>query len=223
MRNSLIGVDVDTWNTIPNVNGMGAHGGYCGPAVKPIALNMIGECARQQDINIPISGIGGVSTWQDTVEFMLMGAGGVQICTAAMHHGFSIIDDLTEGLSNYLDDKGISSLNKIIGASVEKYTDWSNLDLNHKLVARINNDICINYNKCHIACEDTSHQCIEMLTDAQVKEYLAVSDDECVGCNLFSLVCPVHGAIDMMHLTPTEPAMSWNNRQCAIHTLNGNR
>src|SRR5690625_5743464 len=90
--NSLIGVDLDTWNTIPNVNGMGAHGGYCGPAVKPIALNMIGECARQQDINIPISGIGGVSTWQDTVEFMLMGAGGVQICTAAMHHGFSIID-----------------------------------------------------------------------------------------------------------------------------------
>src|SRR5690625_535272 len=220
--NSLIGVDLDTWNTIPNVNGKGAHGCYSGPAVKPIALNMIGECARQQDINIPISGIGGVSTWQDTVEFMLMGAGGVQICTAAMHHGFSIIEDLTERLSNYLDDKGISSLNEIIGASVEKYTDWSNLDLNHKIVARINNDICINCNKCHIACEDTSHQCIDMLKDAQGNEYLEVREEDCVGCNLCSIVCPVDGAIDMVDLTPTEPPMSWNKRQSAIQMLNGN-
>lgn len=218
--NSLMGVDIDTWNTTPNVNGMGAHGGYSGPAVKPIALNMIGECARQKDINIPISGIGGVSTWQDTVEFMLMGAGGVQICTAAMHHGFSIIDDLVEGLDNYLDDKGIASVSEIIGASVEKYTDWSHLDLNHKKVARINNDICINCNKCHIACEDTAHQCIDMLTDKKGDGYLEVREEECVGCNLCSIVCPVDGAIDMVDLTPTEPPMSWNNRQSALQMLN---
>ncbi|WP_029266387.1 NAD-dependent dihydropyrimidine dehydrogenase subunit PreA [Virgibacillus alimentarius] len=218
--NSLIGVDLDTWNTIPNVNGMGAHGGYCGPAVKPIALNMVGECARQPDINIPISGIGGVSTWQDAVEFILMGAGGVQICTAAMHHGFSIIDDLNEGLNNYLDDKGISSLNEIIGVSVKKYTDWSNLDLNHKIVARINNDICINCNKCHIACEDTSHQCIDILTDEKGNDYLQVREDDCVGCNLCSIVCPVDGAIDMVELIPTEPPLSWNKRQSALQTLN---
>ncbi|VEF48998.1 dihydroorotate dehydrogenase [Bacillus freudenreichii] len=220
--NSLMGVDLDTWNTVPNVNGLGAHGGYSGPAVKPIALNMIGECARQKDINIPISGIGGVSTWQDTVEFMLMGAGGVQICTAAMHHGFSIIDDLTEGLSHYLDEKGIASVSDIIGASVRKYTDWSNLDLNHKIVARINNDICINCNKCHIACEDTSHQCIDMLTDENGRDYLKVREDDCVGCNLCSIVCPVEGAIDMVELVPTEPPMSWNDRQAALQMLNNN-
>ncbi|WP_144461322.1 NAD-dependent dihydropyrimidine dehydrogenase subunit PreA [Siminovitchia fortis] len=218
--NSLMGVDLDTWNTIPNVNGLGAHGGYSGPAVKPIALNMIGECARQTDITIPISGIGGVSTWQDTVEFMLMGAGGVQICTAAMHHGFSIIDDLTEGLSHYLDEKGIASVSDIIGASVEKYTDWGNLDLNHKIVARINNDICINCNKCHIACEDTSHQCIDMLTDENGHDYLKVREEDCVGCNLCSIVCPVKGAIDMVELVPTEPPMSWNERQAALQMLN---
>ncbi|RST72208.1 NAD-dependent dihydropyrimidine dehydrogenase subunit PreA [Siminovitchia acidinfaciens] len=220
--NSLMGVDLDTWNTVPNVNGLGAHGGYSGPAVKPIALNMIGDCARQKDINIPISGIGGVSTWQDTVEFMLMGAGGVQICTAAMHHGFSIIDDLTEGLSHYLDEKGIASVSDIIGASVRKYTDWSNLDLNHKIVARINNDICINCNKCHIACEDTSHQCIDMLTDEHGRDYLKVREDDCVGCNLCSIVCPVEGAIDMVELVPTEPPMSWNDRQAALQMLNNN-
>jgi dihydropyrimidine dehydrogenase (NAD+) subunit PreA len=217
--NSLVGVDLDTWNPVPNVNGKGAHGGYCGPAVKPIALNMVGDCARNPEINIPISGIGGISTWQDTVEFMLMGAGGVQICTAAMHHGFRIIEDLTEGLSNYLDEKGIDSLSDIIGASVDKYTDWSDLDLNHKVVARINNEICINCNKCHIACEDTSHQCIDILTDENGNDYLKVREDDCVGCNLCSIVCPVDGAIDMIDLTPTEPPMSWNNRQSAIQML----
>src|SRR5690625_291844 len=90
------------------------------------------------------------------------------------------------------------------------------------IVARINNDICINCNKCHIACEDTSHQCIDMLTDEQGNEYLEVREEDCVGCNLCSIVCPVDGAIDMVDLTPTEPPMSWNNRQTAIQTLNGN-
>src|SRR5699024_12285786 len=94
--NSLIGIDLDTWYPIPNVNGMGAHGGYAGPAVKPIALNMVGECARQPDFNIPISGMGGISNWQDDIEFMLMGYGSVLICTAEMNHGFSIFEDITE-------------------------------------------------------------------------------------------------------------------------------
>ncbi|GGJ66511.1 NAD-dependent dihydropyrimidine dehydrogenase subunit PreA [Virgibacillus salexigens] len=220
--NSLVGVDLDTWNTIPNVNGKGAHGGYCGPAVKPIALNMIGESARNPHITIPISGIGGVSTWQDTVEFMLMGAGGVQICTAAMHHGFRIIEDLVDGLNNYLDDKGIVSVSDIVGRSVEKYTDWSNLDLNHKIVARINTDVCINCNKCHIACEDTSHQCIDMLKDKHGIEYLEVREEDCVGCNLCSIVCPVDGAIDMVEAERLETPMSWNERQTAIQMLEQN-
>lgn len=218
--NSLIGVDLDTWNTVPNVAGKGAHGGYAGPAVKPIALNMIGECARQLDINIPISGMGGVSNWQDTVEFMLMGSGSVQICTAAMHHGFSIIDDLTEGLNNYLDGKGISSVNELIGKSVEKYGDWSDLDLNHRVVARINTDVCINCNKCHIACEDTAHQCIDMLVDENGNDYLKVREDDCVGCNLCSIVCPVEGAIDMIDLEPTEPPMSWRDRNAVLDMMN---
>lgn len=215
--NSLMGVDLDTWNTIPHVDGKGAHGGYCGPAVKPIALNMVGECARHPNINVPISAIGGVSSWRDAVEYMLMGAGNVQVCTAAMHHGFSIIEDMVEGLNNYLDDKGLSSVRELIGKSVEKYTDWSNLDLNYNIVAQINNDICINCNKCHIACEDAAHQCIDILQDANGNDYLQVREEECVGCNLCSIVCPVEGAIDMVELPRTEPPMTWKERQAVIH------
>jgi len=214
--NSLAGVDIHTWNTIPHVGGKGAHGGYCGPAVKPIALNMLAECARDPLVGIPISGIGGISNWQDTVEFMLMGASGVQICTAAMHHGFRIIDELVTGLNDYLDDKGIASVSDLVGKSIERYSSWGDLDLNYKIVAQINTETCINCNKCHIACEDTSHQCIERHVDAYGNAYLKVREEDCVGCNLCSIVCPVDGAIDMVELSTGLAPMSWNQRQQAL-------
>ncbi|MBB6450067.1 dihydropyrimidine dehydrogenase (NAD+) subunit PreA [Geomicrobium halophilum] len=214
--NSLAGVDIHTWNTIPHVDGKGAHGGYCGPAVKPIALNMVAECAKNPRINVPISGIGGISDWQNAVEYMLMGASGVQVCTAAMHHGFSIVEDMIDGLNNYLDDKGIESLRDIVGQSVSKYSEWGDMDLNYQTVARINNDICINCNKCHIACEDTAHQCIDMLKGEDGKPILQVREEECVGCNLCAIVCPVEGAIDMVEKQNDLPPLTWNNRQNAI-------
>ncbi|WP_427052109.1 NAD-dependent dihydropyrimidine dehydrogenase subunit PreA [Paenibacillus sp. TC-CSREp1] len=216
--NSLAGVDLDSWNTVPHVGGKGAHGGYCGPAVKPIALNMVAECARHPEVGVPISGIGGISDWRDTAEFLLMGATGVQVCTAAMHHGFRIVKDMIDGLNDYLDEKGLSSVSELVGRTVPKYSDWGNLDLNYKVVARINRDVCINCNKCHIACEDTSHQCIDMLIDPS-GAYLEVVEEDCVGCNLCSIVCPVEGAIEMVELASDQAPVTWNERQSAIAVL----
>ncbi|AEI41036.1 NAD-dependent dihydropyrimidine dehydrogenase subunit PreA [Paenibacillus mucilaginosus] len=217
--NSLAGVDLDTWNTVPHVGGRGTHGGYCGPAVKPIALNMVAECARNPQVGVPISGIGGISDWRDAVEFMLMGATGVQMCTAVMHHGFRIIHELVEGLNDYLDDKGIAGVSELVGRSVERYSDWGALDLNYKVVARIDTDTCISCNKCHIACEDTSHQCIERHTAEDGSAYLKVREEDCVGCNLCSIVCPVDGAIEMVELPALAAPMSWNQRQTALAEL----
>ncbi|GED72279.1 dihydropyrimidine dehydrogenase subunit B [Brevibacillus reuszeri] len=215
--NSLMGVDLDKWLPIPHVDGKGAHGGYCGPAVKPIALNMVAECARDAQIGIPISGIGGISNWRDTVEFLLMGASGVQVCTAAMHHGFRIVEDMIDGLNNYLDERGIASVMDIVGKAVPTYSDWGHLNLNYKVVARINEETCINCNKCHIACEDTSHQCIDIISDAATgKERLVVREEDCVGCNLCSIVCPVEGTIDMVEIPNDLPPLSWNQRQAAL-------
>jgi dihydropyrimidine dehydrogenase (NAD+) subunit PreA len=214
--NSLAGVDLDSWNTVPHVGGKGSHGGDCGPAVKPIALNMVAECARNPQINIPISGIGGISDWKDTAEFMLMGAANVQVCTAVMHHGFRIIEEMIDGLSNYLDSKGIESVTELTGQSVPRYSDWGQLDLNYAVVAKINTEVCISCNKCHIACEDTAHQCIDRLTDEQGKAYLKVREVDCVGCNLCAIVCPVEGAIDMIEIPSEGGPMSWNQRQEAI-------
>lgn len=214
--NSLMGVDLDTWLPIPHVDGKGAHGGYCGPAVKPIALNMVAECARDPRVTVPISGIGGIASWRDAVEFLLMGATGVQVCTAVMHHGFRIVEDMIDGLNNYLDQRGIASVTEIIGKAVPTYSDWNNLNLHYKVVARINEESCIHCNKCHIACEDASHQCIEIVPSEQTgREKLVVREEDCVGCNLCAIVCPVEGTIEMVEVPTGLPPLSWNQLQAA--------
>lgn len=213
--NSLIGVDLDTWRPIPHVDGKGAHGGYCGPAVKPIALHMVADCARDPEIQVPISGIGGISTWQDAVEFMLMGATGVQVCTAVMHHGFRIVEDMIDGLNNYLEERNLSSVQELVGKSVHRYTEWGDLNLAYKVVARIDQEKCIRCNKCYIACEDASHQCIDRIEVPSGSAKLVVREEDCVGCNLCSMVCPVDDCITMVEVDTGRPPMTWKEREMA--------
>ncbi len=209
--NSIIGVDVDTMIPYPNVNGMAAHGGYCGPAVKPIALNMVSELARDAEFNISISGIGGISTWRDAVEFMLLGAANVQVCTAVMHYGYRIVEDMIDGLNAYLDEKGFASVNDIVGSSVNRVTDWGNLDLNYDVKAHVNEEKCIQCNLCYVACEDGAHQSFEFV-ESNGKSYPRVIEEECVGCNLCALVCPSPGAITMERRDDGSNPQTWKER-----------
>jgi dihydropyrimidine dehydrogenase (NAD+) subunit PreA len=209
--NSVMGVDVDTMIPYPNVNGMAAHGGYCGPAVKPIALNMVSELARDDEFTIPISGIGGINNWRDAVEFLLLGAGNVQVCTAVMHYGYRIVEDMIDGLNNYLDEKGFASVNDIIGKSVNRVTDWGNLDLNYDVKAHVNVENCIRCNLCYIACEDGAHQSFQF-HEVDGKRYPYVVEEECVGCNLCALVCPSPGAITMIRKDDGSSPQSWKER-----------
>ncbi|MEW2917119.1 NAD-dependent dihydropyrimidine dehydrogenase subunit PreA [Ruegeria sp. ANG10] len=192
--NSITSVNLDTFSPEPSIDGKGSHGGYCGPAVKPIALSMVSEIARAQATHgLPISGIGGVTTWRDAAEFMALGCGTVQVCTAAMTYGFKIIDELTAGLSKWMDEKGYTDVSQIVGLAVPNVTDWQYLNLNYIAKAKIDQDQCIKCGRCYAACEDTSHQAISM-SDDRVFE---VMDDECVACNLCVDVCPVDGCISM--------------------------
>jgi len=212
--NSLMGVDLETWNPIPHVDGKSSHGGFCGPAVKPIALNMVGECARDSEIGIPISGIGGIATWRDAVEFMLMGATTVQVCTAVMHHGFRIVDDMIEGLNNYLDARGITSLNEIVGKTVPKFVDWNDLNLDYKIVARIDQNLCIHCNKCYIACEDAAHQCIDRIPRNGTTDCV-VDESHCVGCNLCQMVCPIDDCITMVRVDDGHSTRTWRDTEAS--------
>jgi dihydropyrimidine dehydrogenase (NAD+) subunit PreA len=195
---SITSVNLDTFSPEPSIDGKGTHGGYCGPAVKPIALNMVAEIARDPETRgLPISGIGGVTTWRDAAEFLALGAGTVQVCTAAMTYGFGIIKEMTAGLSLYLDRKGMT-LDELRGRAVPNVIDWQYLNLNYVTKARINPDLCIRCGRCYAACEDTSHQAIWM----KPGRVFEVNDAECVACNLCVNVCPVEGCITMERLPP---------------------
>ena len=198
--NSIMRVNYDTLTMYPATDGKGSHGGYCGPAVKPIALHMVAEIARTRETaQIPISGIGGISDWRDAVDFLALGASNLQVCTAAMVYGFKIIDDLTAGLSNFIDQKGMSSVADLVGKAVPSVTDWQFLNLNHIEKAVIDQELCIKCGRCHIVCEDTSHQAITSQVNGE--RHFEVLDEECVGCNLCVSVCPVDACITMQPLT----------------------
>ncbi|MEX0971407.1 MAG: NAD-dependent dihydropyrimidine dehydrogenase subunit PreA [Paracoccaceae bacterium] len=197
--NSITSVNLDHFAPEPMIDGKGAHGGYCGPAVKPIALNMVAEIARNAETaKLPISAIGGVTTWRDAAEFMALGAGNVQVCTAVMTYGFRIVTEMISGLNQWMDEKGHADLDAIIGRAVPNCSDWNNLNLNYITKARIDQDACIKCGRCFAACEDTSHQAITM----SAERVFEVQDDECVACNLCVNVCPVEGCITMEELAP---------------------
>jgi dihydropyrimidine dehydrogenase (NAD+) subunit PreA len=215
--NSLMGVDLGSFAPRPVVGGQSSHGGYCGPAVKPIALHLLSTVAKTS--RLPISGIGGIGYWNDAAEHIALGASTVQVCTAAMHYGFRIVEDMIDGLSQYMDDHGFRTIEDFRGRAVPNVKDWGDLDLNYKVVAKINQELCIGCQLCYVACEDGAHQCIEPYGEATKKNaggfgvhVPRIIEDECVGCNLCALVCPVENCITMQQIDTGEAPMSWNGR-----------
>ncbi|PJN95388.1 NAD-dependent dihydropyrimidine dehydrogenase subunit PreA [Amaricoccus sp. HAR-UPW-R2A-40] len=197
--NSITSVDLDLFAPEPTIDGKGAHGGYCGPAVKPIALNMVAEIARDPATRgLPISGIGGITTWRDAAEFLALGAGSVQVCTAAMTYGFRVVQEMISGLGLWMDRKGHAGLSDVVGRAVPNVTDWRHLNLNYVTKARIDQEACIHCGRCFAACEDTSHQAIAMLPG----RVFEVKDEDCVACNLCVNVCPVEDCITMERVAP---------------------
>lgn len=207
---SIVGVDIDNFVAYPVVDGKSTNGGYCGPAVKPIALNMLKNCAQHPDVNLPISGIGGIENWKDAVEFILLGASTVQVCTAVMHYGFGIIREMIPGLENYMTEKGFSTIDEMKGKALRNITNWENLNLDYKIIAEINKDRCIGCELCYIACEDGAHQAIGLSDNGTRVPFII--EENCVGCNLCSLVCPVESCIAMIRKDDGKKYETWKDR-----------
>jgi len=198
--NSITSLDLDNFAPRPTIDGKGTHGGYCGPAVKPIALSMVSEIARDKETRgLPISAIGGIATWRDAAEFIAMSAGTVQVCTAAMAYGFRIVEEMKSGLARWMDEKGFATIEDFRGRAVPNVTDWQYLNLNYVAKARIDQDLCIKCGRCYAACEYTSHQAIMKEKDGKL--HFEVMDNECVACNLCVEVCPVENCITMARQT----------------------
>ena len=207
--NSLITVDLDAMAPTPTVDGKGTHGGYCGPAVRPIALHMVAEIGRSPDTQgLPISAIGGIANWRDAAEFLALGAGTVQVCTAAMVSGFRIVSDMIHGLADWMDARGYRTLADFRGRALGNVVDWNDLNMNYVSKAVIDRDLCIECGRCYIACEDASHQSIRQTVKGGHRIY-EVIEEECVGCNLCYQVCPVPDCITMVKQENGKPYMNW--------------
>ena len=230
--NSIVGVDLDTLEITPNIGGKGGHGGYAGPAVKPIALNMLAALGKDSVVGgsqLPISGMGGISTWRDAAEFLLLGASSLQVCTAVMHYGFRVVEDLCDGLSNWMDERGFARVSDVVGRSLHRISDFNNFDLSFRAVARIDQQKCIRCNLCYVACNDTAHQCIDLIDKdglvVQPQSYevqsngkedavnsrprVHVREEDCVGCRLCYNVCPVEDCIHMFEEPSGRPPVTW--------------
>jgi dihydropyrimidine dehydrogenase (NAD+) subunit PreA len=208
---SIVGVDIDNFVPYPVVDGKSTNGGYCGPAVKPIALNMTKNVAQHPNVQLPISGIGGIETWRDAVEFILLGASNVQVCTAVMHYGFGIIREMKRGLEDYMDQKGFQTIDQMVGRALPNVLHWEDLNLKYKVVANINEDKCIGCQLCYTACEDGAHQAIGLNADPLNRTPFII-EENCVGCNLCSLVCPVEDCITMDRRDDQTQHLTWKQR-----------
>ena len=187
--NSITGVDIDTLVAEPDVQGRSMVGGYSGPAVKPIALRFISDLSRCDELSsMHISGMGGIETWRDALEFILMGAGSLQVTTSVMQYGYRIIDDLVEGLAEYMMCKNIKSVSSLVGAASKTVVDRDRIERGTIVFPVIKKDLCIGCGRCYISCRDGGHQALEIDPETRIPRLIGA---KCVGCHLCKEVCPL--------------------------------
>ena len=191
---AIIAVDLETLVPKPNVAGYSAHGGLSGAAIKPIALKAIATIA--QAVNIPISGIGGIGSWEDAAEFILLGASTLQVCSAVMARGYSIIEDMVDGLQNFMEDKGFDTIQDFVGLSLEKLVPLNELNRDVRVASSINEELCVKCDLCYVSCRDAGYQAISLKEDRTP----VVDREKCTGCSLCMHICPVWDCVTMTFL-----------------------
>ncbi|MFP4179602.1 MAG: NAD-dependent dihydropyrimidine dehydrogenase subunit PreA [Spirochaetaceae bacterium] len=186
----ITGVDFDLFAGQPVVNGKTAIGGYSGAGVKPIALRFIAQMAQDPELKgIPISAMGGIETWEDAAEFIMLGARNVQFTTSVMQYGYRIVEDMISGLSLYLAEKGFNNLDELVGIALPNLVSADEIERDFKIQVEIDEDACIGCGRCYISCLDGAHQAI---TWDEKERLPKVDEEKCVGCQLCLHVCPVN-------------------------------
>ncbi len=188
---SITGVDLDKMVPMPTIDGQSSISGYSGTAVKPIALRFITELIKDPKLKLPVSGIGGIVTWIDAVEFLLLGATTLQVTTGIMKHGQRIVEDMIEGLSDYMVEKNFKSIKQMVGLALKTVVDPSKISHKNQAISVIDKEKCVGCGQCYISCMDGAHQAITLDKNRKAE----VDENKCVGCLMCQHICPVGGAV----------------------------
>lgn len=179
---SLIGVDIENLNPLPAVANQSTYGGYSGLAVKPIGLRCVSQIRARVDV--PVYGMGGIGDWQSAVEYIAVGAGAVQICTAVMLHGMGIIKPMMAGLTDYMSRKGFDSLTQLCGVATQKITSHGALSRTYRVVSQVDRERCVRCFKCEKICRESGYLAI-----AKEAAGITINPEKCDGCALCTFVC----------------------------------
>lgn len=189
---AITNIDYENLTAMPVVNGKSSISGYSGAAVKPIALRFITQMKQYAPLkDVPITGMGGIETWSDAVEFLLVGASNLQVTTAVMQYGYRIVEDMISGLSHFMDEKGFDKVEDLVGLALPNIIPAEDLDRDFKIIPKIDDDKCVGCGRCYVSCYDAAHQAIDWDSENRKPSI----NDNCVGCHLCLNVCPVYNCI----------------------------
>ena len=189
---SITNINLDFMTAMPVVNGKSSISGYSGAAVRPIGLRFIAQMKQHPLLkDVQLSGVGGIETWRDALEYILVGAHNIQVTTAVMQYGYRIVEDMISGLSIYMEEHGVKKVADLVGKALPNIIPAEELDRNFKVIVKIDHEKCIGCGRCYVSCFDAAHQAINW--DFENREPSV--NDECVGCHLCINVCPVPDCI----------------------------
>ncbi|MBF0502274.1 MAG: NAD-dependent dihydropyrimidine dehydrogenase subunit PreA [Candidatus Riflebacteria bacterium] len=193
-------VGLDDFVPRPNVFGKGAISGYSGPAVKPVGLRCVAQMAQNKEHGLPISGMGGIETWVDALEYLLVGATTVQVTTGIIHYGYRIVEDMIEGLSDYMASKKITRVKDLVGKALPRLHETGDFDVKRQGIAKYDFDKCVGCGQCYIVCRDAGGSALEWDNGARRPIH---DKDKCLSCMVCSFVCPVSGLINFKEMPKT--------------------
>ena len=190
---AITNIDIENMTAMPVVNGKSSISGYSGAAVKPIALRFITQMKQHPQLaDVPITGVGGIETWRDALEFILVGSSNLQVTTAVMQYGYRIVEDMISGLSHFMEDHNIEKLSDLVGIALPNIVPADDIDRTFKLLPDFDEVSCVGCGRCYVSCFDGGHQAIDWNAENRKP---VLNKDKCVGCHLCLNVCPVMGCI----------------------------
>lgn len=179
---AFAGVDIETGKPF-----LGGYGGYSGPAIKPIVQRHISELARE--INLPICAVGGISSWRDIVEYIMLGASTVQVVTTVMWKGYGIIMEFLKEIDKFMTEKGYNSVEDFRGVALPYINSVESIAEQPPKCARIDPEACVKCNLCSSLCFYGAIRVQENST--------SVDTEKCDGCGLCVEICSA-GAVKLV-------------------------